>query len=194
MIKQSTVIFVLFALLHSFVVNAREIRCINIPESITVQGENLILNGVGVRKVLFIDLYVIGLYLKSKAIGAKEIINADETMALKIQIITDVINSNNFRHAVLEGFEFSTGGNTNPIQKEIDLFLTAFSNNIKNRDSFKIIYQKDQGLSVSKNGQQEPLVVVKGFPIKKAVFGLWLGPMVQKMDHEFGQYMLGLSK
>jgi hypothetical protein len=168
---------------------------VTMPDTITVAGEQLVLNGMGVRQkkivVVSLDVYVIGLYLKNKSADAKAIVAADETMTMKIEIVTGLITAEKFRQATLEGFQESTGGNTAPIQKEIDLFMTAFEQEINKGDVFDIQYVKDKGVMVYKNGQTEPEVVVPGLQVKQALFGIWLGQRTEKALQTMAQGMLG---
>lgn len=171
---------------------------VNLPDSITVAGESLVLNGAGIREkkvvVVTVDVYAAGFYLKSKTSDAKAIIDADETMALKIQIISSLITSERFVEAAVEGFNESTGGNTAPLKKEIDMFLSVFAEEIKPGDVFDIQYVKGVGTKVYKNGKAEPEVVVTGMPIKKALFGIWLGQRTEKAMQNLGKDLLGLAK
>lgn len=171
---------------------------VNLPDSITVAGENLVLNGAGIREkkvvLVTVDVYAAGFYLKSKTSDAQAVINADETMALKIQIISSLITSERFVEAAVEGFNEATGGNTAPLKKEIDMFLSVFSDEIKPGDVFDIQYVKGVGTKVYKNGKAEPEVVVTGMPIKKALFGIWLGPRTEKAMQNLGKDLLGLPK
>ena len=117
---------VFLVLLLAPMAGAVVIEGVTLPDKVMVAGEELVLNGAGVRvkKILVVplDVYVIGLYLKEKTSDAQAIIMSDETMMLKIQILTGLVNSEKFKQATLEGFQESTGGNTAPIQKEIELF------------------------------------------------------------------------
>ncbi len=168
---------------------------VTFPDTVTVAGEQVFLNGAGVRakKIVFvpIDIYAIALYVKNKTSDGQAIIMADETMMLKIQILTGLVSSEKFTHATLVGFEESTGGNTKPIQKEIDLFLTAFSEEISKGDVFEIQYVKGKGTYVYKNGKAEPEVLVPGLNVKQALFGIWLGDRTEKLLQVMAKDLLG---
>ncbi|GAB6146726.1 chalcone isomerase family protein [Desulfocicer niacini] len=187
------ILSILMVLLLNTQTDALEINGTNLPDCMKVNDENLLLNGAGVRKkyVIGFDVYVIGLYLKKFSNNALKIIDADETMALRIEILTDLITSEKFIDATLKGFDESMGKETVSIQKEIDLFLTSFANGIKNKDSFVILYQKDKGVFVYKNGKTEPEVVVKGLLLKKAIFRLWLGKRTEKHLQKLSKALLG---
>ena len=102
-----------------------------------------------------------------------QIINADETMVLRIKIVTSLVTSELFSEHTKTGLRI-TQGNTAPIGKEIDQFLSTFSGEIKDGDLFEIVYAKGIGVQTFKNGGREPIVTIPGMPIKSALFGIWL--------------------
>ena len=197
MVKRLLMVVLLVVCMAS-IASAVTVGKVTLPDSITVAGENLVLNGAGIRekKVVLVNvgLYAAGLYLNNKTSDAQAIIDADETMALKIQIISSLITSERFVEAAVAGFEEATGGNTAPIQKEIDMFLSVFAEEIKPDDVFDIQYVKGVGTKVYKNGKAEPEVVVAGMPIKKALFGIWLAPRTEKAMQNLGKDLLGLPR
>jgi hypothetical protein len=186
---------IFLVLLLAPMANAVVVEGVTLPDKVMVAGDQLVLNGAGVRvkKILVVplDVYVIGLYVKEKTSDAQAIIMADETMMLKIQILTGLVTAEKFKHATLEGFEESTGGNMAPIQKEIDLFLTAFSEEINKGDVFEIQYVKGKGTYVYKNGKSEPEVLVPGLNVKQALFGIWLGHRTEKYLQVLAKDLLG---
>ncbi|MGB0918140.1 MAG: chalcone isomerase family protein, partial [Flavobacteriales bacterium] len=100
-----------------------KINGVTLPATIKAGDASVSLNGGGIRKKLFFKLYVGGLYLTNKSADAKAIINADEAMAVKLEITSGMISSDNMSEAITEGFEASTGGNTAPLKSEIDAFV-----------------------------------------------------------------------
>jgi len=50
------------------------------------------------------------------------------------------------------------------------------------------------GLAYFSASKAEPEVVVTGMPIKKALFGIWLGPRTEKAMQNLGKDLLGLPK
>ena len=134
---------------------------IDLPETLTIGNETLVLNGAGVRakRIAFINkgLYVAGLYLKAKSDNPRQIMDADETMSLRIKITSSLITTKRFAEATLEGFEEATSGNTVPIQQGINSIMGAFSDEIKEGDQFDIVYTPDVGVQVFKNGSDQSL-------------------------------------
>lgn len=194
MLRKSVVAMIAVLLLASLA-EAVTVSGVTLPDTVTVEGEQLVLNGAGLREKKFlivpIDIYVAGLYLKNKSSDAQSITAADETMMLKIQIVTGVLTAKRFQDATLKGFQESTGGNTAPIQQEIDLFMRAFEEELNNKDVFDIQYVKGKGVFVYKNGRTEPEVLVPGLAVKKALFGIWLGHRTEKYLQVLAADLLG---
>jgi hypothetical protein len=152
---------------------AKEIGGIIMPETLAAGSDTLLLNGTGFRSKLFIKAYVGGLYLKKKSSDANVIINADEPMALRINIISKYISSDLMEEATREGFHNSTNGNTAPFKEKIDMFVSVFSDNIRNKDVYDIIYIPAEGVKVYKNHVLK--TTTKDLEFKKVLFGIWLG-------------------
>jgi hypothetical protein len=160
-------------LLMTSIVYAKEIGSVTMPDTLTAGSDTLSLNGTGVRSKFFIKAYVCGLYLKKKSGDANAIINADEPMALRINIISKYISSDMMEEITREGFHNSTNGNTAPFKDKIDMFVTVFSDNIRNKDVYDLIYTPAEGLKVYKNKVLK--TTTKDLEFKKVLFGIWLG-------------------
>lgn len=144
-----------------------------IPTSYSVAGKQLVLNGAGTRTKFIISVYNAGLYLPKKSNDAAQIIAADEPMAMRIKIVSGFASAAKMKNAIKEGFHKSTGGNTAPIQPQIDQLLkSAFSGEVNKGDTFDLVYIPGTGTLVLKNNKT--LTTIKGLPFKQALFGIWL--------------------
>ncbi len=160
---------------------------VSLPATQTVQGAELMLNGGGLREKLWIDLYVIGLYLPNKTSDAKAIVNSNETLNMHIDIVSGLVTREKFLDAVNEGFENSTNGNTAKFKEEINAFIAAFNEEIVKGDVIDIQYSAKAGVVVIKNGKT--LTTIKGLEFKKALVGIWLGE--KPADKKLKAGMLG---
>ena len=168
------IIFILLAVfVGASLCNAREISGIAMPESLEVNKTRLILNGAGIRKKFFVKLYVGGLYLKERNYNAQNIIDADEFMAIRLHITSSMITSEKMEEATREGFMNSLGGNTAPLQDQIEKFISVFKEKINEDDIYDLTYEPGQGTKVYKNNEYHSLI--EGLPFKQALFGIWLG-------------------
>jgi len=180
----------IFAILFSCYAHAQtEIGGVSLPATLKVKENTITLNGGGIREKYWIDLYVGGLYLSTKSSKAQEVIDADEPMAIYMEIVSTLITSEKMIEAVEEGFEKATNGNTDGIKNKIASFQKAFSEPIKENDKYTIAYSAEGGVSVSKNGKH--IVSIEGLDFKKALFGIWLCD--DPADDDLKQGMLGLE-
>lgn len=158
------------------------------PNVIKAGQQYLKINGGGIREKLFFDLYVGVLYLTEKSTSASTIINDDKPQAIKIRIISGMVDNDNFEKALREGFDKSTGGNISPIKDRINQIIkVGFADDIATGDIYDIIYLPDAGCVLSKN--QKELVTISGLDFKKALLGIWLGS--QPADANLKKKMLG---
>lgn len=164
----------LLTILISSSVWALEIGGIDLPETYeTSSKETLKLNGAGIREKWFMDLYVGGLYLKAPQTDAATVLSQDESMAIRLHIISGMITSEKMTNATVEGFENATEGNTKPLEKEIAVFLDTFKATINEGDIFDFVYTPTTGVEIYKNGTLAQ-TIASDLNFKKALFGIWL--------------------
>lgn len=147
---------------------------IYVPDYIYASGQKLILNGAGMRNKYYMDLYLCALYLVNKSKDAKSIMEADETMSIRLHIVSNWVTNTRMQLAIREGFNKSTNNNTKHIQQEIEMMTNAFSEKIVKDDVFETHYIPGKGCMVFKNAKH--LCTIHGIEFKKALFGIWLSP------------------
>ena len=142
-----------------------------------LDGENLVINGAGLREKYFMDLYVAGLYVPKKTEDAKKVIYDDTEMAIHIKIVSSSVTRERFIESVNEGFATSKHGSAS--KEEIKKFVGFFSEPIKEGDKINLDYIPGKGVRVTKNGDIKGTIA--GLDFKKALFGIWFGtPPVQE--------------
>lgn len=164
---------VLAVLLMTSMAEAREVSGKNIPESMTVGENTLILSGAGTRTKMWMSIYAAGLYLPKKMQNAQKIINDDIPMAIKIHIISGLMSAKKMENALRDGFERSTNGNLTPLKDRIEQFILAQKAELSKDDILEYVYIPGKGVSVFSKGKL--VTTVEGLDFKKAVFGIWLG-------------------
>lgn len=147
-----------------------------------LDGENLVINGAGLREKYFMDLYVAGLYMPKKTEDAKKVIYDDTEMAIHIKIISSSVTRERFIESVNEGFAASKHGSAS--KEEIKKFVGFFNEPIKNGDKIYLDYIPGKGVRVTKNGEVKG--TIPGLDFKKALFGIWFGtpPVQESMKKE----------
>lgn len=160
---------------------------VTLPSVCKIQEEQLVLNGWGIRSKYCFDLYVGGLYLKNKCNDGNKIINSDEPMAVKIEVISDLITSSRLEEGMRSEFERITEGNMNPYQDRLETLVKAFKEDVKPGDTFDIIYKPGNGTSIYKNNQLQSRI--QGHDFKKILFTSWIGD--DPADNNLKKGMLG---
>jgi len=178
---------ILAVFLMSPMANAKQVGKVELPDSLMAGKDELLLNGAGFRKKLFIKVYAAGLYLKEKQTDPQKIMDADTPMAIRMHFVYSEVSSKKLVDAWNEGFVNGTGGNIAPIKTEIDTFNAYFSQKAGKDDIYDIIYIPEQGVSVYIKGELKG--TIKGLDFKKAVFSIWLGE--KPADSKLKKKMLG---
>ncbi len=157
---------------------------VTLPNTVKMLGEDLSLNGAGMREKMWIDLYAGGLYVQTKSNKAQVIIDSDSPMAMKLQIVSGLVSQEKMIGAVTEGFENSNSGKATKADKAA--FIACFNDEIVKKDIFDIVYANGKTV-VFKNGKEKGSV--NGLEFKKALFGIWLGK--KPADKDLKKGMLG---
>lgn len=153
---------------HAVTVGGVELR-----EQVQAGDSELPLSGAGTRSRWFMNLYVAGLYVADNSRSTMALLSADEPQAVALHITSTMMNSDRMVNATLEGFGNSTGGNTAPIQPDIDQFMTVFEDDVSEGDIYDFVYLPGSGVNVYKNGEHRQTIGDLRF--KRALFGIWLG-------------------
>ena len=174
------------ALLLTFSAHAsQEVSGVNIPDSVSLQGAELNLQGAGVRSKFFMDLYVGSLFTPT---ATMDVIDSAGTSAVRLNIISGLITSDKMIEAINEGFDGAMNGDTTSITTEIAEFIAVFSEEIVKGDQFTLVSVPGQGLTTYKNNQQ--LSVINNEVFRQAVLAIWLGD--NPADEDLKEQMLGL--
>lgn len=166
------IITFLMLIAATFSVNAQEVAGVKVDAKLTLEEQNLVLNGAGTREKFWMDMYVGALYLTKKSSNAKEIMESKDAAAIKLNIVSGMISSDKMISAVNEGFENATNKNTGALKAKIDKFKGFFKEEIKKGDSFVFVNVPDEGVVIYKNGIKKG--TIEGHDFKKALFGIWL--------------------
>ena len=161
---------------------------VKIPYAFKTEEGVLLLNGAGIREKYFLDLYVGALYLKNKETDARKIYEANESMSIRLHIVSGMISSSKMNAATDEGFHKSTNGNTGPLSEKIKQFKAVFEEKIKVNDIYDLVYDTNKGMLIYKNDKL--MATIPGLDFKQALFGIWL--CNKPADSDLKKEMLGL--
>ena len=106
------------------------------PEAIEFEGSTLMLNGTGTRVIFFMKVYEGSLYLETKSPDADQIINSNSPMAVRIDVLSEMVTADAMKKALSDGLEKSTNSNTDPILNEIEQLSSSFSTAVTSGDFY----------------------------------------------------------
>lgn len=153
-------------------------------------GQTLNLNGVGLRKKLFIKVYVAGLYAQQKSTSAAALINDKGPRRVTLRMLRDV-DAESFIDSFNEGLKNNhTEAQLNAMKQQVDA-LTATLKAIgeaKKGDAINFDYTPDGGTRISVNGQPKGSAIA-GADFFAAVLRIWLGE--KPADESLKKGMLG---
>ncbi len=175
----------------SMPLQAAELAGVFVEDKITAaNGESLILNGMGLREKLWVDVYVGSLYLRKSSNNVADILAMNNALRIRIDSIYKEVSSEKLIDAWKKGFEKNqTPQKLQQLSEEIEQFYSFFAESSKKGDYFVIDYIPGQGTSVTKNGSL--LGTIEGIDFKDALLEIWLGNY--PVDKGLKKGMLGLN-
>jgi len=153
---------------------ARTVAGVQVPESVVVDGTRLVLNGAGVRRKLFVKVYVGALYLPERRGDPAAIIGADEPQRVEMRILYRRIGVERLR----ESWEAGLRANHPPerlqaLRPALERYFATLRP-VRRGDLVTLTYRPGAGTEVAKNG--EVIDLIPGRALFAALLGVWLGP------------------
>ena len=93
-------------------------------------------------------------------------------MAVRIDVISEMVSADAMKKALSEGLEKSTNNDTDSISNELKQLSSAFNTAVSSGDFYEFIFIPETGIHVLKNNEQVQLI--PGLEFKKAFFGIFL--------------------
>lgn len=150
---------------------AKKVGGVNLPDQISIENEDLVLNGAGLRKKVIIKVYACGLYLPAQDNSSYNILNAQTAINIRMHFIYNEVDQEKLITAWNEGFD--NAGYTSKFSEEITAFNMIFNEPAKKDDIYDIAYIPGIGVQVTKN--DVVLGRIEDPAFRKAVFSIWLG-------------------
>jgi hypothetical protein len=163
---------------------AREKAGVTLPDTITVDGKNLTVNGLGLRTKVLFKVYVAGLYLEKTTDDPKAIIASDETKRVQMVLLRD-LGREKIVDAMNKGFEANNKDKMPALRERLDTFCAAVPD-LKKGDTLTVTYSAATGTTVSTAAKT---VVIPGKDFAEALFSVWLGS--NPVDNDLKAGMLG---
>ena len=152
----------------------REVKGINFPETMTIQGTTCKLVGVGTRKKLIISVYMGALYMAQPSNNASNAISTDQIKRVFMHFLYKEVTSDQLVEAWNEGFEKNAGNALGSLKEKINIFNGFFTEPMKKNETMVITYIPGHGTEVVIKGQVKGLI--EGRDFMEALFSIWFGP------------------
>ena len=160
-------------LLATAAADGQEVTCreISFPRHLQVNGSDLTLNGLGVRKATFlkVNVYVAAYYVGTPGHDPKPLIEADGPQQLTLQFVRNV-GVDDLRKAFVEGFErVQVAGLGERVAR-----LNGWMTDMKTGQRLTFVRLPNSGVQITVNGVQKG--VIEGADFARALISIWLGP------------------
>ncbi len=175
--------FLLIAALTATSAFAAELEGVKVPDSVTVDGKTLALNGQGLRVKFVFKVYVASLYLEHPSKDPAAIIKADEGRRVEMKMLRD-LDRKAIVDAINDGFEKNTKDMA-PLKERLAKFTEKIGD-VKNGATLVIQYIPGKGTIIE--GAKDSYVA-EGKDFADALFSVWLG--AKPVDESLKKGMLG---
>lgn len=146
---------------------ARDIAGVSIPDTATVGGQAVVLNGVGLREKYYIDVYVGALYLPARTRSAADAISSDVPKRITMHFIYKQVTKAQLEETFGEGFAKVVPPAGTAAQ------LYALLSDVKAGDEIQLDYAPGQGTTVTVRGKARGSIPGKEFMV--ALWTVFLG-------------------
>jgi hypothetical protein len=163
----------------------KEVAGVKFPETSTVEGKELKLNGAGLRKKFVFKVYAAGLYLENTTQDGAQVISSDQLKVVRMSMLRD-LEKEKITEAISEGVEKNNKAQMPALKARLDSFNAAIPD-LKKGDELTITYVPGKGTRVASSGGKE--MSVEGKDFADALFGVWLGS--NPVDDNLKKGMLG---
>lgn len=185
---RSTLLLALTLTLAGAPAQAREAFGVRMPDTVTVEGKQLKLNGMGLRrrKILFapISVYVAGFYAETPSKNAIELVSSDQAKRITMYMLRD-LGKDKIADALRDGFEKNAKAQLPVLKERLDR-LIALIPDAKKGSTIVITYIPGTGTVLAGPGDRQ---VIPGKDFADALFSVWLGR--EPVDSDLKAGLLG---
>jgi len=144
---------------------------ITLPDTLDLDGQKLVLNGMALRKKIVFKVYVAGLYLPGKEQSGEKILAADGPRCTVMHFLRGV-SAKQVNEAWFDGLEANTPGYSTQLKGQFDA-LAALMEGFKDGDKLVFTYKPGSGTEVKVKGKVKGTLGDKAFA--DALFACWIG-------------------
>jgi hypothetical protein len=161
------------ALLSPPIAAAATLGGVTLPDTLQVEGERMVLNGMGIGEttVLSVDVYVAGLYLPRRSQDVREVLRPDLPKRLTMHFVREVERAD-LVAALQKSFSKSAGASEPALAVRIRE-LCALITDLRPGDELTLTYRPEHGTEVALAGEAKGLIA--GDDFATALFRIFVG-------------------
>ena len=144
---------------------------VTMPDNITVDGHNLVLNGLGLRTKFMVKVYVGGLYLEQKSSDADAIIKSPGPKCIVLQFLHGV-SQGQLSDSFTEAFSNNSPDAMKTMKPDIDHFLGALEP-VKPGERIVMTTLPGTGTTLNIDGHDKATISNPAF--SPVLLSVWLG-------------------
>ena len=164
-------VFALSVLLVSSQAFGLDVAGVNVAPTVSVHQKTLILNGAGIRKKLFVKVYVGSLYTERKVTTPAQLLADPGEKLIRMSFVYKKVEKEKIVEAFTEGLT-----NNSPIARwsaDAKAFLSWFKSDFVAGDTVDIFISPDGTVSATHNGKV--LGTFRNPDVARAVLLIWFG-------------------
>ncbi len=146
---------------------------VTLQDSATLDGRELVLNGMGQRLATFLKVrvYVAGLYVPERSDQAQTLLETDQPWQLVLSFVRSV-DASDMVKAWNEGFEKNAKAQLPKLKDRIETLNSAMKD-LEENDTMLFSYVPGKGTSIEVKGNKEATIDGRDFAF--ALLAIWLG-------------------
>lgn len=141
---------------------------VTLPDTVSLGGSQLVLNGMGLREKYFLDIYVGGLYLPAKTTDAAKAIEDDVPKRILMHITFDLP-----KEKLAENMREGLGSHPDPAVSRNAETLAGWMEDVSKGDEIVLDYVPGKGCSVSIRGKVKG--TLPGVDVMRGLWSVYLG-------------------
>jgi hypothetical protein len=166
---------------------AKELKGVQLQDSVTAEGKTLKLNGAGVRKKFIFDVYVGALYMEETSKDAATLLGKDGVRRVEMHMLRDLEKAQ-IVEAIREGFEKNSKDKLPALKDRLEKFIAQMPDKVTKGQVLRLTYVPGKGTTVTGEGEKAQ---IEGKDFADALFSVWLG--AHPVDDGLKKGMLGLE-
>lgn len=156
--------------------SALELADIKLDDKVQIEDAPLILNGAGLRSIVFFKMYVIGLYLAEKQTGADAILSDAKPKRIALHVTVGEAGPERFINGFKKGIEKNhSEAQLAVLRERMEAFAQMFKSveTVKRADVIAFDWSPVAGTLVALNGKE--LGRIAGEDFYRALLSIWIG-------------------